>query len=81
MISKDDKEKNVKDLEYNLLLHKQNIILILIGTAIISISLSDSLVFGLPKIWLIVFLFLLGLIFLSYYSNKLEEKTQEIRGM
>lgn len=81
MVSKQDKEKNIKYLEYNLLLNKQNIILILVGTAIISITLSDKLPFGLPKHGLIAILFLIGLIFLAYYSNKLEEKAQEIRSI
>ncbi len=36
------KEKNIKDLEYNHLLNKQNILLILIGTAIISISINSD---------------------------------------
>jgi len=36
------KLKNIKDLEYNHLLNKQNVFLIMFGTAIISIILSDQ---------------------------------------
>ncbi len=77
-VSEEDKEKNVKDLEYNLLLNKQNIILILIGTAIISVTLSDIRPLGLSKFLIVVILFLLGLVLLAYYSNRLEEKAQEM---
>ena len=36
------KLKNIKDLEYSHLLNKQNVFLIMFGTAIISIILSDQ---------------------------------------
>lgn len=43
------KLKNIKDLEYNHLLNKQNVFLIIFGTAIISVILSDRLPDGLTK--------------------------------
>lgn len=81
MVSLEDKEKNILDLEYNLLLNKQNIALILVGTFIISVLLSENFPKGISKIGFVIILFLLGLIFLVYYSKKLEEKVIEIKSL
>lgn len=75
------KLKNIKDLEYNHLLNKQNIISVIIGTAVISIVLSEKIPEGFSKYGLIIALILTELFFLLHYSNKLEEKSQEIKEM
>ena len=76
---KEDKAKlkNIKDLEYNSLLNKQNVFLIVSATAVISIILSDSLP---ENKWNLVLTFILAFILsLLYYSKKLEEKINEIK--
>lgn len=73
------KLKNIKDLEYNHLLNKQNVFLIIFGIAIISTVLSDKLPEGFTK-WGLVFAFILAIILsLLYYSKKLEDKLNEIK--
>ncbi len=73
------KLKNVKDLEYNHLLNKQNIFLIIFGTAIISTILSDKLPENMTK-WGLILAFMLAIILsLLYYSKKLEDKINEIK--
>ena len=73
------KLKNVKDLEYNHLLNKQNIFLIIFGTAIISTILSDKLPENMTK-WGLILAFILAIILsLLYYGKKLEDKINEIK--
>jgi len=73
------KLKNIKDLEYNHLLNKQNVLLIVFATAAISVVLSDNLPEGLTK-WGLVFTCILSIILsLLYYGKKLEEKLNEIK--
>ncbi|MCX6748713.1 MAG: hypothetical protein NT076_03840 [Candidatus Pacearchaeota archaeon] len=81
MLDKKQKLKNIKDLEYNHLLSKQNVALVLIGTAIISIILIDKLPpeVNLTKTNLILILFLVGIGILLYFSKKLEDKAKEIK--
>lgn len=75
------KLKNIKDLEYNHILNKQNVFLITFGTAIISIILSESIPRELTKGGLI-FMFILGIILsLLYYGKKLEDKVGEIKNL
>lgn len=83
MINKKLKIKNIKDLEYNHLLSKQNIALVLVGTAIISVILTPELPLGqnLTKVDLIFVLFLTFIGFLLYFSKKLEDKTEEIKNI
>ena len=73
--------KNIKDLEYNHLLNKQNVFIIIFGTAIISTILSDKLPENLTK-WSLVLVFILAIIFsLLHYSKKLEDKINEIKNI
>ena len=73
------KLKNIRDLEYNHLLNKQNIFLILLGTAIISISVSsDFLPKNLTKINIIFTFFLFMLLVILYYGKRLKDKSDEI---
>lgn len=75
------KLKNIKDLEYNHLLNKQNVFLIVFATAIISIILSDKLPEDLTK-WGLILAFILAIILsLLNYSKKLEDKLSEIRNV
>ncbi len=72
------KLKNIKDLEYNHLLNKQNVFLIVFATAVISIILSDNFPENLSK-WNLVFTFILAIILsLLYYGKRLEDKIKEI---
>lgn len=83
MVSKKQKEKNIKDLEYNHLLNKQSISLVLIGTAIISIILTDKLpsTFNVTKTEILVLLFGIGVGILLYFGKKLEKKANEIENI
>ena len=83
MIDGQQKEKNIKDLEYNNLLNNQNIMLVLIGTAIISVFLIDKLPdsLNIAKPDLLFFLVVMIILVLLYYSKKLEEKLYEIKNL
>lgn len=80
---KEEKEKlkNIKDLEYNHLLNKQNVFLIVFATAVISIILSNNFPENLSR-WGLVLTFILAIILsLLYYGKKLEDKTKEINDL
>ena len=80
---KEDKEKlkNIKDLEYNHLLNKQNVFLIVSATAVISIILSNDFPESLNK-WNLVLTSILAIILcLLYYGKKLEDKIKEIQNL
>ena len=79
MRDKKQKLKNIIDLEYNHILNKQNVFLIVLATASISVILSDKLPENLTK-WGLVLAFILAIILsLLNYSKKLEDKLNEIR--
>jgi len=73
------KLKNIKDLEYNHLLNKQNVFLIMFGTAIISIILSDQVPEDITKWGLVLAFILATLLSLLHYGKKLENKINEIK--
>ena len=73
------KLKNIKDLEYNHLLNKQNIFVIILGTAIISTILSNTLPGGETKLGLIAMFVLIMVLSLLHYANKLKKKIEEIK--
>ena len=77
---RDEKQKlkNIKDLEYNHLLNKQNVFLIVLATAIISITLSEKLPENLTKWGLVLACILITIISLIHCSKKLEDKLTEI---
>ena len=70
-------------MEYNNLLNNQNIMLVLIGTAIISVFLIDKLPdsLNIAKPDLLFFLVVMIIVVLLYYSKKLEEKLYEIKNL
>jgi len=73
------KLKNIKDLEYNHILNKQNVFVIILGTAIISTILSDKLPENITKWGLVLAFILLIILSLLHYSKKLENKIKEIK--
>lgn len=73
--------KNIKDLEYNHILNKQVAFLIFFGTSIISIILSEKLPEDISKWGLILALILAIVLSLLYFSEKLEEKINEIKNL
>lgn len=75
-----NKLKNLKDLEYNNLLNKQNITLVLIGTALVTLIITDTLYlpFNISKLTLIIILVLGGMFSLSYFNRKLRFIMKEI---
>ena len=73
------KLKNIKDLEYSHLLNKQNVFLIMFGTAIISIILSDQVPEDITKWGLVLAFILATLLSLLHYGKKLENKINEIK--
>ena len=70
-----DKLKNIKDLEHNNLLNKQNIILILTGTAIISLLITKGIK---DSVYLIGLFILIGIFSIIYFNRKLKKIIQEI---
>jgi hypothetical protein len=76
-----EKLKNIKDLEYSHLLNKQNIFLIVLATAIISVILSKDLPEYVNKPGLILALIFGFLLSLLYYSKKIKEKLSEIEAI
>lgn len=73
------KLKNIKDLEYNKILNQQNIVLVLIGTAIITVSLTNNL--PQSKSDIIIFLILVVIFFIVYFSQKLDKIKKEIENI
>lgn len=71
--------KNIKDLEYNHILNKQNVFLVIFGTAVISISLSEKFPEDISKWGLVLFCILAIILSLLYFSKKLENKINEIK--
>lgn len=81
MVSKKQITKNIKDLEYNHILNKQTTLLVLIGTAIISVFLIDRLPIDTPKLDIILFLFFVAIMSILYFDNKLKELKEEIKNL
>ena len=84
MLSKmniNQKEKNIKDLEYNSILNKQNMTMVLIGTVFIYILFAENLPDGLARSDLIVLLILAWIITLRYFNRQLSKIKDEIKGL
>lgn len=77
-MDKKQKLKNLKDLEYNHLLNKQNIALVLVGTAFLYVLFTRDLPAEIKRSDLIFFLILLGITFLWYFSKQLNKVKDEI---
>ena len=73
------KEKNIKDLEYNSILNKQNITMVLIGTAFIYVLFAESLPDVLARSDLIILLILAWIITLQYFNRQLNKIKEEIK--
>jgi len=83
MISEEQKEKNVKDLEYGHLLNKQNIFLAFFGSAILATLLAEQLprYVGFTRTEILIFLIIGASGGFLYFGNALERKAQEIRSI
>jgi hypothetical protein len=77
-MNEEQKIKNLKDLEYNHILNKQNIALVLIWTAIIYTLFAEQLPQNLTKGYLLLFLLFMGIIFLWYFGKELNKIKEEI---
>lgn len=75
------KLKNLKDLEYNGLLNNQNIVLVLLGTLLISFSLTEVTYLGMPKTEILVALATLGVLLILYFKKRLHRIMQDIRDL
>jgi hypothetical protein len=73
--------KNIKDLEYNHLLNKQNVFLIFFSTSIISIILNEEFPKNVSKFGLVLAFILAIILSLLYFGKKLEDKLNEIKNM
>lgn len=75
------KLKNMKDLEYNTILNKQNIALVLIGTALVTAAITEKayLPFNISKMTFIIILVLAGIFSLFYFNLKLRTIVREIQ--
>jgi hypothetical protein len=58
MLTKEEREKNIKDLEYSHILNKQNVFLGLIGASIIALMFPNNL----DKKEILLFLILTGVL-------------------
>lgn len=81
--SMDDKQKikNIKDLDYNHALNKQNIALVLIGTAILYVIFTDTSSINIQKSYLLFFLILAAIIFMWYFGRELNKIKEEIKNL
>jgi len=79
MLTKEEKEKNIKDLEYNHLLNKQNVFLGLIGAFIISVLFSNNLPEGLDKKEILLFLILTGILAYTHFNQELNKIIDSIK--
>jgi len=75
------KQKNLKDLEYNHIISKQNISLVLVGTAILYSIFTESLPIAVSRGNLIFFLVLVGIAFLWYFGKQLDDIKKEIENL
>jgi len=73
MLTKEERIKNIKDLEYNHLLNKQNIFLGLIGASILSVILTSELPNNVNKTDVLILLILIGILVYIYFDNKLNK--------
>lgn len=75
------KLKNLKDLEYNTILNKQNIALVLIGTALVTATITEKayLPFNISKMTFVIILVLAGILSLFYFNLKLRTIVREIQ--
>ena len=71
--------KNLKDLEYNKTLGRENILLVLIGTSFISIFLTPNEIIGIGKIWLIGAIIAVFILSIIFFDKKLRNIEEEIR--
>jgi len=83
MLSEQQKEKNVKDLEYNHLLNKQNVGLAFFGSGILAVLLAKDLpaYIGLARLDILVFLISGAITVFLYFGHELQKKAQEIRNI
>lgn len=72
------KLKNIKDLEFNQILNLKNIFMVLIGGAIVTIILSETL---LDKVGTISFLTLFMFLGFFQFNRKLSNIKEEIRSL
>jgi len=79
MINK--KIKNLRDLDYNHTLNKQNIALVLIGTAILYVIFTDTSSINIQKNYLLFFLILIAIIFMWYFGRELNKIKEEIKNL
>ncbi len=78
-MEKKDIRKNIKDLEYANLLNKESIILVLIGTAVVSVILTPHTVLNIAKIWLIAVLTAFFIVMTVLYNKRLNKIREEIQ--
>ncbi|MDP4012210.1 MAG: hypothetical protein Q8R00_01225 [Candidatus Nanoarchaeia archaeon] len=72
------KLKNIKDLEFNQILNLKNIFMVLVGGAIVTITLSKNL---LNKAGVISFLTLFMILGFFQFNRKLDNIKEEIRSL
>lgn len=74
-----EKKKNLKDLEYNHILSKQNIALVLVGTAVLYAVFTENLPINVSRGNLILLLVLIGIMFLWYFGKQLNDVKNDIK--
>jgi hypothetical protein len=74
-----EKLKNLKDLEFNKTLNHQNIWLVLIGTAMLTLLLQESIPLDLDRRQVFTVLILILFFILWLYSGKLEKISDDIK--
>ena len=72
------KIKNIKDLEYNYLLNQKNIVMVIIGTAIIAVLFTESYSLTIPQHIVLIFLTIMGVHLWLRCTQKLNIIKQDI---
>lgn len=80
MYNMDNKQKikNIKDLEYNYLLNQKNIVMVIIGTAIIAVLFTESYSLTIPQHIVLIFLTIMGVHLWLRCTQKLNIIKQDI---
>lgn len=73
--------KNIKDLEYNRILSRENILLVLIGTSLISVIFAPQEIVGITRIWFTGVLIAGLIVSVIYFDKKLNKIKEEISSL
>lgn len=73
--------KNIKDLEYNRVLNRENILLVLVGTSLLSLILTEEIPFHISRWWLLAMLISIATLIIIVFNRRLSKILEEIRNL